>query len=297
MSKIGMRNLKTALSVFLCIVTLHVMKMPYPFYACIAAVICMQSSVFNSFKVGKNRMIGTSIGALIGLILALLSPESSILTGIGIIIVIYLCNLLNKKNSITIGCIVFLAIMTNLKGQDPFKYSTTRLLETFVGIAIAVIVNYLVFPPNYLNQIYSDCKSLIHDMFLISKTAVESPENVNIEKLEKRITNLESSLNLYLNEFRLKKSDNTEVETITTLLKICNEAYTHLITIKHLSSSCNLDKNVSAKYKELFNETISIPPKSLESSLDIAFNYHVHELLNLLYRIKEFNIDGLNEGN
>ncbi len=35
----------------------------FPFYACIAAVITMQSTVHDSFTTGKNRMIGTIIGA------------------------------------------------------------------------------------------------------------------------------------------------------------------------------------------------------------------------------------------
>jgi len=63
MRKIRMRNLKTALSVFLCIVILRFFNINYPFYACIAAVICMQSSIFDSFTTGKNKAI--TIGCIV----------------------------------------------------------------------------------------------------------------------------------------------------------------------------------------------------------------------------------------
>ncbi|WP_035289370.1 aromatic acid exporter family protein [Clostridium sp. KNHs214] len=290
MSKIGMRTIKTALSVFLCIVTLKLLNMHYPFYACIAAVISMQSSVSDSFITGKNRMIGTSVGALIGLVFALVHPENSILTGIGIIAVIYFCNLLNKKSSITIACIVFLAIMTNMKGQIPFIYSVTRLLETFIGIAIAVLVNYLISPPNYLNKMYSNCNTLIDDIFLFSRSLIKNTSNLNIIKLQKEIDNSENSLKTYLNEIKLQKTDNIKVDNIKKILNICSNAYIHLFTINSLKEDCKLNFDNASKYKKLFDEEINSNKGCLSTNLDLIFNYHVNKLLILLEELKKINI-------
>ncbi|WP_102398675.1 FUSC family protein [Haloimpatiens massiliensis] len=290
MSRIGMRTIKTALSVFLCIITLNLLNIHYPFYACIAAVISMQSSVSDSFITGKNRMIGTSIGALIGLIFALIRPENSILTGIGIIAVIYFCNVLNKKSSITIACIVFLAIMTNMKGQDPFIYSVTRLLETFIGIAIAVLVNYLIAPPDYLNKIYSHCNTLMDDIFFFSKGLIKNTSDLNILKLQREIDNLEDSLKTYLNEIKLQKIDNIKVDNIKKILNICNNAYIHLFTIDRLRRNCKLDFDNASKYKELFEEEVNCNKKCLSTNLDLTFNYHVNKLLTLLEELNKINI-------
>ncbi|MCB2294170.1 FUSC family protein [Clostridium algoriphilum] len=60
----------------------------FPFYACIVAVLTMQSAVHHSFTVGKNRMIGTALGAIWELIF-IISPKDIFLTSIGIVIVIY----------------------------------------------------------------------------------------------------------------------------------------------------------------------------------------------------------------
>ncbi|MGL5244326.1 MAG: FUSC family protein [Sarcina sp.] len=148
--KIGARNLKTALAVVLCVLLFKVSYRPYPFYACIAAVICMKDNVKSSVKIGKNRMVGTLIGGLVGLIITILAKYlylqnfSALLTGLGIIITIYSCNLCNKKESVTIACIVLIAIMVNLKGTAPFAYALNRILDTFVGIIIALLINKFI---------------------------------------------------------------------------------------------------------------------------------------------------------
>ena len=145
--KVGMRNIKTAIAVVLSILISKAIKMEYPFYAAIASIISMQSSVEDSFKTGRNRMLGTIIGAIIGFLCALINPESLILVGLGIVIVIYLCNLLSWKESSSIGCVVFCAIMLNIKGNNPLFYSLNRILDTFVGIIVAIGVNYFIVPP------------------------------------------------------------------------------------------------------------------------------------------------------
>jgi uncharacterized membrane protein YgaE (UPF0421/DUF939 family) len=149
---VGMRNIKTAIAVFISIVISKLLKMEYPFYAAIAAIISMQSSVEASFKAGRNRMLGTFIGAVVGFICALISPGNALASAIGIVVVIYLCNILKWKESASIGGIVFLAIMLNLKGNSPLLYSINRILDTFLGIMVAILVNYFIVPPKDENS-------------------------------------------------------------------------------------------------------------------------------------------------
>ena len=145
--QIGMRNIKTALAVTISIIIANLMKLQSPFYTAIAAIISMQSSVKASFKAGRNRMYGTILGAAIGYIFALIYPGNAFLCGAGIIIIIYLCNTFKWNQSASIACIVFLAIMINLNGKDPLLYSIYRTVDTFIGIIIAVLINYFIVPP------------------------------------------------------------------------------------------------------------------------------------------------------
>lgn len=144
MMKIGSRNIKTAISVFICISIFQLLNRPYPFYACIAAVICMQKSVQNSFETGKSRMIGTVIGGVIGYILSITMGNSALVCGLGIIFVIYSCNLFKQNSSVAIACIVFIAIMTNLKGVPAHIYAVNRVIDTFIGILVSIFINRFI---------------------------------------------------------------------------------------------------------------------------------------------------------
>lgn len=80
--KIGMRNIKTAIAVFICVVIYQIFDFKYPFFAVTAAVLSMESSIINSLKVGKNRLMGTAVGALIGLCFAVISPGNAVLSAL-----------------------------------------------------------------------------------------------------------------------------------------------------------------------------------------------------------------------
>lgn len=150
--KIGMRNIKTALSVLICILLLRILGRPFPFYACIAAAICLQDTVKNSFKMGKQRMLGTIIGGAVGMALASLEESFNIvtfipiLTAIAIVLVIYICTIIKKPGSVSISCIVLLAIMTNLRDTTPILYGLNRMFDTAVGIVVAILVNKYIAP-------------------------------------------------------------------------------------------------------------------------------------------------------
>lgn len=151
---IGARNLKTSLAVFTCIIVFHLLGRSSAFFACIASMMCMQDTVENSYKMGKNRMLGTFLGAVVGLILTTICNYFSFthfliyafLTAVGTTLAIYLCILFNCKGAINSSCIVVFAIMTNLNGLGSYEYAFNRIIDTFIGVIIAIVINRLIFP-------------------------------------------------------------------------------------------------------------------------------------------------------
>lgn len=144
----GMRNIKTAVSIFIDLIIFELLGFENAFYACIASVVCMQPSVEETVKAGKSRLIGTSIAAVIGLIAFYIAdkipyPNAYILLiPIGVIILIQVCNLLKCSSSVSIACIVFISILTSHRLSDNITtYPITRIVETFIGIIVATIVN------------------------------------------------------------------------------------------------------------------------------------------------------------
>ena len=155
-----MRTVKTALSVLICMLLYHLAEAFVhttnfdAFLACTAAVICMQDSVEKSFKSGRNRIAGTGIGALLGMIFLYIDMRFGndylviAMIAFGVVVLIATCNLLRLSESIVIGCVVFLIIALEQTANGPFLSSVQRLLDTAVGVVIAIAVNHFVKNPS-----------------------------------------------------------------------------------------------------------------------------------------------------
>lgn len=117
------------------------------FYACIAAIICMQSSVQQSVHQGISRIIGTCIGGGVGLVILMLDDliglpvVTGLMLGCGIILTLWLCNLIRRPAACSIGCVVVCVVMLNHGGPERYLYTLFRIVETLVGIVVTVLIN------------------------------------------------------------------------------------------------------------------------------------------------------------
>ncbi|MGG7179093.1 FUSC family protein [Clostridium paraputrificum] len=180
--KIGLRNIKTALAVFICMILFQLSGGKNPFYACIAAVICMKDTVESTFTMGKNRLIGTLLGGLLGVIaiyliglIPILHAANPLLTAIGIVLAIYCCNLINKPGAVTICCIVFIGIMINYDGPTSYSYAIGRSIDTSIGIIIAILINKYINPPeenNIKEEVIEELTTMDNEINDDKKTSV-----------------------------------------------------------------------------------------------------------------------------
>ena len=249
--KIGMRNIKTAIAVTLSVAISKALHMEYPFYVGIAAIISMESTVIGSYKVGRNRLLGTFIGALIGFFFAIINPNSLFLLGIGIMIIIYICNLLKWNSSISIAGVAFCAIMINLGGDNAFSYSYNRLFDTFLGIIVSILVNYFVFPPNYFNELLKTSEELICYINEFSTLEVENLKLVNTKDFYERIKSLESLYKNYTSEFKIKNTDQIKLSNVSKIIEISKDLHSHLKVLSILdddTSSCAINCNIETVY-------------------------------------------------
>lgn len=154
----GMRTVKTALTVTLLMALYRLVLGPeYWIYsvpmACVAAVICLQDSVGKTLQEGAARVVGTFIGggsAVLILMTGVRDYEFAvfvIVSGLCLILIIHLCNLMNQHNCIPISCIVFMNVVLNTSGVEPMFLAFNSIVNTLVGIAAAYGVNKFVYAP------------------------------------------------------------------------------------------------------------------------------------------------------
>jgi len=158
LTKVGMRTVKTAVAVTVCYllflpITAHPVLGSYvngPFYACIAAIICMQKSVRETMGKGISRLLGTLLGGATGLAcLAVLDLWNhpvlyALALGSGVIFVIWLCNTVGMPSASSIGGIVFCVVMLNHPGEERYLFTIARMGETAIGILVAILINRLL---------------------------------------------------------------------------------------------------------------------------------------------------------
>lgn len=148
-TKIGQRNVKTAICVFICIFLFSLFGDGSSIYACISALICLQDTVENSVEMGKHRILGTILGAFIGLIYLYIIniipslPNSlyAMFISLGIVFIIFILNAFKKTDTISICCVVFLIITLNYNQVDAYYYALERTVDTLIGIVVAIVVN------------------------------------------------------------------------------------------------------------------------------------------------------------
>lgn len=156
MPKIGMRLIKTALAVFLCFIIYRIRGEGIPFYSAIAAVLCMQREIEDSKEKGKNRMLATLIGGIAGMGILYLFKYYGIdatswlcylFVSASLIPLIYTTVLLKQPDCAYISCVVFLCIcISHGNDADPFAFALNRMLDTWIGILVAIGVNAFHLP-------------------------------------------------------------------------------------------------------------------------------------------------------
>lgn len=156
MPKIGMRIIKSAIAVFICFLISMIRGQGIVFYSAIAAILCMQPYVSNSLKVAKNRIVGTLIGGIFGMIVLMVQrmiiPSDMMILNylfisIAIIPLIYITVIVEKPSASYITCVVFLSV-TVAHGIDVsiYEFALNRILDTLIGIVVSLGVNAFHMP-------------------------------------------------------------------------------------------------------------------------------------------------------
>jgi uncharacterized membrane protein YgaE (UPF0421/DUF939 family) len=290
---IGTRNLKTAFAVVVCMGISKILKLEYPFFVAIAAIISMENSLANSFKAGRSRMMGTIIGAGFGLIGALIEPGNAIVCGIGIIGVIYCCNLLKWRKPVAFAGVVFMAVMVSTQGKNPFLYSMNRILDTFIGIVVAVIINYLIFPPDYFPKIKQSIPDLTFQTEQILKDLLMM-KKPDIDPFKKNLNKVNGLVELTTEDTQIpfmkkKPRHHSEQLNLQKQITYFNELLLHMQIVEKMELNSDIIYSNEKKITERSNSPTSRSLPNSDPEKNIIYNYHIQKIISLYREINEFS--------
>lgn len=180
--KIGMRSVKTAIAVFVCMLfyalleglnlgdfsaqnpvlkaLLFLANRKDPIYACIAAIVATQSTIEDSWQRGKDRILGTFFGGAFGLValyidIAFYNQRFSIITvPLGVLFLIWVCNTISIQNAVPFAAITFIIVVVEAyKFSEPaYFYALNRTIDTAIGVLISMVVNLTFGKPKPLEE-------------------------------------------------------------------------------------------------------------------------------------------------
>lgn len=151
---IGMRNIKTAIAATLC----ALLYLPFdrnPTFACIGAIFGTGNDMGNSWLNGGNRLFGTIIGGFLGMglfrLYIIFHPDGQmhplilLFVFVGVILLIQASLFFKWPGAIQPGGVVLAIILFNTPVDTYVSYSLNRMLDTGIGVVIALLIN-LLFP-------------------------------------------------------------------------------------------------------------------------------------------------------
>lgn len=224
----GQRIVRSTIAVALCFVIYYLRgKRGIPFYSALAVLQCMQPYHTSMKEMAKKRTTGTFVGAFWGLavILILLAlngnrpggiKESftkymliSLFTGI----VLYSTVVLDCKKSSYFSCVVFLSItVMHITDESPILFVMNRVLDTLIGIGLAIIVNSAHLPRRKHNEILF--VSGIDDTILNSGSRLTPYNKVELNRL------IENGANFTISTIRTPASVREALEGVNLKLPI-----------------------------------------------------------------------------
>ncbi|MFL0246304.1 FUSC family protein [Candidatus Clostridium stratigraminis] len=287
----GMRTIKTSLAVAICLIISKLLDLYYPYYAAISAILCIRSTVTDSFNAAKSRALGTIIGSLLGTFCVFIFPYNPWISGIGVLALIYFLKTINFEDAFIVALIVFLAIFMPNHGSS-ISYSLHRTTDTLIGILIALFLNLLLSPPEYAEDIHNQSNKLIDDLFICCGNFLIHNKEIELSTIAIGIMKLENLIKNYKMDVKKSRIKIINSHKFNLFIQDSKELYNHLGLINELSKlgyNCILNEENGDYIRDLYNHKLPFF-KYEDTPYNEAFNYHVKELLKYLDNFRSLNL-------
>ncbi len=152
----------------------------------LTAVVVIRSNLGGTNEAAFYRFLGIVIGSAFGGVFAYYLGSTGFSLGIGVFFTAMACLLINIKESILIASLSVAVIMV-MNGiypeHNPWMFSLFRLIDSTVGILIAVFVSYFLFPKQAEEDIHLNLAKVLSALGKLFQLSLEGGEHIEMHRL------------------------------------------------------------------------------------------------------------------
>ena len=147
---------------------------PNPWFATLASLVAVEITLQASFRSARNAVLGAGVGAAVGLGLALLAPGQIWAVGLVVMVAFAAGGLLRAdavgRQAAIVASVVVL--VPSSRRISPESFAWIRFSETVIGIAAALLVNALIYPPRAYRSVRRNLAEAFEELATLYRLVV-----------------------------------------------------------------------------------------------------------------------------
>lgn len=288
---IGWRTIKTAIAVIaaMIVVDFYGATTSKLIFAMLGAMTAMQPTFRESLEASLAQIIGVLFGAVAGILLLLLPLNHLILTGIGIILVITLYNILKIHFSPSLPCFIVVMLCTT-PDILPMEYALGRIWDTAIGLGIGLLINLLLFPYDNSKQIRSTVESLDKELIHFLEDLFDGDDQLpDPGEMKTRIDTMQTQLQIFSNQTLLwnLRKQKQQLENFRLCESKARELVARMEILTSMGRPGRLNPDSRRRLESAGADIQDTRPLDAVQERDVLTNYHVIQILKLRRELLE----------
>lgn len=283
--RIGMRAFKTSLAVIIGLYLSNILHLNTPVFTTIACITSMKPSMSEAFADIKRRAFTSVFGVILGYVLGLIPATPMVeplIAGFGILIVIWILIVFNMKNMTTLSCIVFVASFASV--TDATTYALNRVVGTFLGIAVGVLINFMISSPN-VEENFMRAATKTYKTGLSTLREIVVHQGTDLEAFNKSYSETMGFYQLLVTEVEAPLHHDIDLKNSKRIIQLLDHISVRLALISTMKNT-HLEpfhiEDLSRRFQlSLFEDGTNL------NKVDDVFNYHIKYLLNYFDELRE----------
>lgn len=276
----GLRTVKTAISVALSVLLVRFLSTEADamFYAALGGLVAMDTTFRRSLQQGLTQFLGVLLGTSVGYFTHYFFPTIPFWTvGVGVLILILLCNGFKISYSISLSCIVFLSACS-YGADDLLSDATLRIAYTAVGLGVALIINTCFRPYNNKNRILRLLKELLSQFPPLLEQVVVQEHYPDTQQLIILLRKIDNEIDLYQSQHFFHRKHDAEA-LVCGCRQLGERMVAELEVICGMDTLGDLASDNAEKLEALGISVSGLTPRKCTRRDTIVMNYHLEKLL------------------